>query len=442
MSKTLQKTESVVKRLEDDRVMVIENVAKKFCKNLKRSMWYGSKELALNVLGVRPKTDHLRRDEFWALNDINLELRRGDILGIIGMNGCGKTTLLSLMAGIFPPDQGEIGIRGRIGSLIALGAGFHPHMTGRENVYLNGIILGMSRAEVDKKFQSIADFADIGDFLDAPVSTYSSGMTVRLGFAVAIHCEPEILLIDEVLAVGDVSFRNKCLRKMSELRRRAKAMIFVSHQMTNVRAICNRVIVMDKGKIVHDGGVEEGIARYQSIARDVGLIGAEKERDNESPGELVSTEIVEYIDSGVLDEQGNETQKIAYGEDIRIYYDIRAHRDIPKPMISFGLWDPRDVHILSESNLYEDNGAVEVPAFEKGRKYRLSCVFKKPNILPGIYRLNLGVEDAETYERYHLRIQDPVQIEHRGLKNFIIDGVQPPVAVMDLESTWDFTEMD
>ena len=221
----------------NDVVVSVKNVSKKFCRNLRRSMAYGILDLSKNLMGLKPDTSTLNRDEFWALDDVSFELRRGETLGIIGINGSGKSTLLRLLSGIFPPDKGEIAVKGRIGSLIAVGAGFHPHMTGRENVFLNGAILGMSRKEIEKKYDSIVGFAEIGDFLEAPVSTYSSGMRVRLGFAIAVHCEPDILLIDEVLSVGDLSFRNKSLRHMANFRAKAKALIFISHNLEQVRVL-------------------------------------------------------------------------------------------------------------------------------------------------------------------------------------------------------------
>jgi lipopolysaccharide transport system ATP-binding protein len=193
------------------------------------------------MFGIQVKTYCLRKDEFWALDNISFNLKKGESLGIIGVNGSGKSTLLRLITGIFPPDMGRIAIRGKVGALIAVGAGFHPHMTGRENIYLNGTILGMTRKELNEKMDEIISFADIGDFLDAPVNTYSSGMRVRLGFAIAVHCEPDILLVDEILSVGDLAFRNKSMRKMAEFREKANALIFISHNLEQVRNLCSKV---------------------------------------------------------------------------------------------------------------------------------------------------------------------------------------------------------
>src|SRR4030042_3217494 len=179
----------------------VEHVSKKYCKSLKRSMLYGVQDIGRNMVGLSSRSDRLRKNEFWAVDDISFEVKRGETLGIIGPNGAGKTTLLKMLNGIFWPDKGKITMKGEFGALIEIGAGFHPLLTGRENIYINAAILGMKKKYVDEKFEDIIKFADIGDFIDTPVKFYSSGMFVRLGFAVAVHCEPDILLVDEVLAV-------------------------------------------------------------------------------------------------------------------------------------------------------------------------------------------------------------------------------------------------
>ena len=187
--------------MNDNISIKVENISKKYCKSLKRSMLYGVKDIARNTIGLSSHSDKLRKGEFWALDNVSFEAKKGETFGIIGPNGSGKTTLLKLLNGIFWPDKGKISVKGNVGALIEVGAGFHPLLTGRENIYINAAILGMTKEETDKKFDVIVEFADIGDFLDVPVKHYSSGMFVRLGFAVAVHCEPDILLVDEVFAV-------------------------------------------------------------------------------------------------------------------------------------------------------------------------------------------------------------------------------------------------
>ncbi len=252
------------RRGEKDVILSVKNISKKFCKTLRRSMAYGIIDLSKNLVGIKPDSTQLRRDEFWALDNIKFELRRGEVLGLIGVNGSGKTTLLRLLAGIFPPDKGEISIKGRTGALIAVGAGFHPHMTGRENIRLNSAILGMSRMEIDSKFQDIVDFAEIGTFLDSPVGTYSSGMRVRLGFSIATAIQPDLLLLDEILAVGDRKFIAKCYNRIGNARARG-ATIFVSHNMSQINRICTSVLLLHQGKIAFYGSTNEGVQLYNSL---------------------------------------------------------------------------------------------------------------------------------------------------------------------------------
>lgn len=247
-----------------DTLIKVENLSKKFCKSMKRSMYYGSVDILRSMLGISYPTETLRKGEFWALKDINFELKRGETLGLIGMNGSGKSTLLRMLSGIFPPDKGKITINGSVGSLIAVGAGFHPHMSGRENIYLNGTILGMSRKEIKRKFDEIVDFAEIEDFLDAPVSTYSSGMRVRLGFAIAVHREPDILLVDEVLAVGDARFQRKCINKLNEIQRLSTSIILVSHNMQTIEAMCMVSVLLKKGKQILHGNTRSVIPYYET----------------------------------------------------------------------------------------------------------------------------------------------------------------------------------
>jgi homopolymeric O-antigen transport system ATP-binding protein len=204
----------------------------------------------------------------WALRDVSLDVNRGDVLGIVGRNGAGKTTLLKILSRITHPTEGMIEIRGRVGSLLEVGTGFHFELTGRENVYLNGAILGMRKAEIARKFDDIVEFAEIGDFIDTPVKRYSSGMYVRLAFAVAAHLEPEILVVDEVLAVGDTAFQKKCIGKMGDVARSGRTVLFVSHNMGAVAELCNRAILLEKGRKIADGSVTTVFDEYTRILGD------------------------------------------------------------------------------------------------------------------------------------------------------------------------------
>lgn len=211
-----------------------------------------------------------RRQEFWAVRDVSFEVRRGETLGIIGHNGAGKSTILKLLSNITIPSSGEITINGRLAALIEVGSGFHPELTGRENVYLSGSILGMRRAEIARKIESIVDFAGIRQFIDIPVKRYSSGMLVRLGFSIAAHLEPDVLLLDEVLAVGDAAFQLKCLNRVDELREGGKTIIFISHDLNAVERLCDRVLLMDHGQIIANGNPAEVIDLYKKSAGTAG----------------------------------------------------------------------------------------------------------------------------------------------------------------------------
>ena len=249
-----------------DTVIEVNNLSKKFCRSLKRSLYYGTLDAGRAMMGFPNRNVDLRTDEFWALDDISFTLKRGDSLGLIGANGSGKTTLLRLLSGIFPPDKGRIHIRGRVASLIAVGAGFHPHMSGAENIYLNGVLLGLSRSEIKRRFDEIVEFAEIGEFIEAPVSTYSSGMRVRLGFSIAAHTKPEILLVDEVMSVGDTRFRRKASEAMTRLLKENKtSLVLVSHNAFTVRDQCDTAILLSKGRVAFYGNVDQAYEEYHRI---------------------------------------------------------------------------------------------------------------------------------------------------------------------------------
>lgn len=248
-----------------DTLISVEKVSKKFCRNLKKSLWYGVKDLSSELIGRTSSHGQLRKDEFWALQDVSLELKRGDTLGLIGRNGAGKTTLLRMINSLIKPDSGRIEIKGRMQALIALGAGFNPILTGRENIYVNASVLGIPKTEVDRRFDEIINFAGIPEFIDSPVQSYSSGMSVRLGFAVAAHMEPDILLVDEVLAVGDEGFQSKCLNKIGELKKNGTAIILVSHNMHTISTFAKKVILIKDGRHELYENVSEGIREYKSL---------------------------------------------------------------------------------------------------------------------------------------------------------------------------------
>lgn len=248
-----------------EKIVECDNISKKFCRNLKKSLWYGVKD-GISEIITGQSSNELRKEEFWALKDISFELRRGECLGLLGRNGAGKTTMLKLLSGLIKPDKGTVTLKGKIGGLIALNAGFNGILSGRENIIINGSILGYSRDEIQDRMQDIIDFAEIPDFIDAPVNTYSSGMSVRLGFAIAaILTKPDVLLLDEVLAVGDIGFTIKCLNKVREMMKNS-AVIFVSHNIQLVSKFCTNILLLEKGeKRLVTSEVSKGIESYLSF---------------------------------------------------------------------------------------------------------------------------------------------------------------------------------
>jgi lipopolysaccharide transport system ATP-binding protein len=267
----------------------VENVSKKFAKSLKKSLYYGVQDLISGITG-RAQNKDLRSDEFWAVKDISFEVRRGECLGLIGHNGAGKSTLLKILNGLISPDEGTIRIKGKIGALIELGAGFNPILSGRENIYNNAAIIGFTRKEIEAKFDAIIAFSEIEEFIDMPVQNYSSGMKVRLGFAIAAQMQPDVLIIDEVLAVGDLGFILKCFKQIDTLLPHT-AVIFVSHSMPMVARISNQIILMQRGVVDYQGkDVPKGIDAYygkfnsndQNIMFDDGTVTLLKHSVNKS----------------------------------------------------------------------------------------------------------------------------------------------------------------
>jgi lipopolysaccharide transport system ATP-binding protein len=248
----------------DEIAIVASGISKKYRIGVRQDPYGRLSESLWNAITspFRRKRDRDRADDFWALRDVSFEVPRGSVVGIIGRNGAGKSTLLKILSRITEPTLGRAELRGRVGSLLEVGTGFHQELTGRDNVFLSGAILGMKRSEIQRKFDEIVAFADIGQFIDTPVKRYSSGMKVRLGFAVAAFLEPEILFIDEVLAVGDAEFQKKCLGKMSEIGEGGRTVIFVSHSMPAILRLCNRAILLDHGRVVVDGHTHEVVRRY------------------------------------------------------------------------------------------------------------------------------------------------------------------------------------
>ncbi|MFN4284033.1 MAG: ABC transporter ATP-binding protein [Alphaproteobacteria bacterium] len=278
--------------------------------------------------------DHGNRhgDRILALNDVNFSVKEGEVLGIIGRNGAGKSTILKILSRITGPTTGQIKVRGRLSSLLEVGTGFHAELTGRENIYLNASILGMSQREIHNRFEEIVEFAEIGDYIDTPVKRYSSGMYVRLAFAVAAHLETEILVVDEVLAVGDVGFQKKCLGKMGDAANSGRTVLFVSHRMDHISALCSRTLVFDKGRIVHDGETAAGVRRYYAMFEEQQAVTLEHRADREGNGRI------RFIDGWVENAAGERVQTVNTGENVKVVLRARNLHGQPISNLKAGVF--------------------------------------------------------------------------------------------------------
>ena len=372
--------------------IVAEHVGKKFLR--RRSSSHTLKSTVLETLRIRTGS----RDEFWALRDISFTVDTGETLGIIGANGAGKSTLLALLAGTKVPTNGRLTTHGTISSLLELGAGFHPELTGRENVYLAGAVMGIPRARMKERFSSIIEFAGLHDFIDQPVKHYSSGMYVRLGFAVAVEVDPDILLIDEVLSVGDASFQRKCIERMEAFRKCGKTMLIISHDLPTIQSVSDRILLLEEGKLLGIGAPSEVVDRYESLTRRKNAKTVEREWGT---GEVKITG-VEF-----LDEAGRSTDKFQWGKSLtaRISYDAQ-HR-IENPVFGFALASEAGLHIYGNNTQIERCVLSEING-----KGSISLTIDPISMGAGTYLFSFSVHSSDHKVNYH-RVDNrfPVLVE-------------------------------
>jgi len=342
--------------------------------------------------------DHFERigESILALDDVSFNVAQGEALGIIGKNGAGKSTLLKILSRVTAPTSGVVKVKGRIGSLLEVGTGFHPELTGRENVYLNGAILGMRKEEVDRKFDEIVDFSGVEKFIDTPVKRYSSGMYVRLAFAVAAHLDPEILVVDEVLAVGDAEFQKKCLGKMGDVAGEGRTVLFVSHNMSMIEVLCQNAILLEEGKFINLSNASEIINEYQKrVEYNNGNFFDSRDFDE--------TKTAFYTKINLLGKEKNPVNSIPMGDDLTIQLDFTTNQRIKSPKFGVRVYNPLKQDIVSWSSELSN---YEMPSTVNGGSVYLNV--ESLNLLPGLYHLAVGLSDG--YQSYNY-VEDALTFE-------------------------------
>ena len=353
----------------------------------------GERYLALRDVLARKGTDLGRRlrgsyraedapkmEEFWALKDVSFDVAKGDRVGIIGRNGAGKSTLLKIVSRITEPTTGKITLRGRVASLLEVGTGFHPELTGMENIYLNGAILGMNRAEIRRKFDEIVAFADVEKFLDTPVKRYSSGMYVRLAFAVAVHLEPEILIVDEVLAVGDAQFQKKCVSKMQSVAAGGRTILFVSHNMAAIRSVCNLGIVLEEGKVQESGAIDNAVEFYMAMTRDRFSLDADK----------ANTESF-IVDSVSVSSSAGKT--INTFDNVEIRVAVTPKVDIIDPGLYIGILTDENFRVFG----LDLKDFQTLPPMRRGRSYAYGFRISAFPLVHGEYQREVHLKDMSSH---------------------------------------------
>jgi ABC-type polysaccharide/polyol phosphate transport system ATPase subunit len=346
--------------------------------------------------------------DFWALRDISFEIPRGQTFCIVGENGSGKSTLLQLVAGILTPTSGTVAVNGRVSALLELGSGFNPEFTGRDNVYLNAAILGFNSAQIDKVYHRIEEFAEIGDFINQPVKTYSSGMVVRLAFAVAIHVDPEILIVDEALAVGDIYFRQRCMRKVHELRARGITILFVSHSAGDVKALGDRTMWLENGRIRELGDTDMVVSKYLGamVEKDSSYLELRKREVREHNGPVHAPEVVtdipnidhrygderaEVLGIAVLDEYGRKLPLLQPNSTVVVRISVRAHQRINMPNVGFMVRNHLGVDFAGTNTTRED---TELPPMEAGDVYTVDFHVQMPSLYPSSFSFSPAIADG------------------------------------------------
>lgn len=370
------------------------------------------------ALGLTRKKLHR---EHFALNGVDLKIYQGETVGIIGTNGSGKSTILKIITGVLNPTGGSVTVNGRISALLELGAGFNMEYSGMENIYLNGTMMGFSNEEIEKRIPEILEFADIGDFVNQPVKTYSSGMFVRLAFAVAINIDPEILIVDEALSVGDVFFQSKCYHKFEEFKKQGKTILFVSHDLSSIAKYCDRVVLLDRGKKLGEGSPKQMIDDYKRVLVGQYEMSEDKAEETVSAGE--NPELLEYgtkqakiTDFYILDEHGKRSTAVIKGTEFSIHMTAEFYEDLPAPIFAFSFKNIKGTEITGTNTMFEKSFLEPVKQGEKKE-----IIFKqKMSMQGGDYLLSLGITGYENddFQVYH-RLYDVLNITVISDKNTV-----------------------
>ena len=361
----------------------------------------------------------------WALKDINLEVRRGETLGIIGRNGAGKSTLLKVLAGVTPPTRGKVDVRGRVFPMIELNAGLHAELTGRENVRLLGAIIGFSRREIEAKMPEIEEFCELGEWFDKPVRMYSSGMLARLGFGVAVNAEADILLIDEVLAVGDLQFQNKSLSRMKEIRERGSTIVLVSHSLDQLQYLTQRAILLEHGQVIGTGDPMSVLNMYE---RYVFLEQAQKATERRFRKRRTTGEIT-FESVHVLDKHGNIANEIQRGQPFGLDMVLTAQRRIPKPSFQFSILTAKGIQCVWR---FSDEDGLQLDELSEGR-HRIRVWLDDVNLANGHYEFTFALRDGlayQTLERFH------------NLASFVVTGTGRARGIVDCNCKWEYSQIE
>jgi len=376
----------------------------------KRYVKYDDRPLLVNHLKFWHRTS---RSDLWALRNVEFDIEPGESVGILGRNGAGKSTLLQLLAGVTAPTEGVVRVRGRVAPLLSVGVGFHPELTGRENVYVNGTVLGLEKGTIDRRFDAIVEFAELEKFIDTPVKFYSSGMFVRLGFAVAVEADPDILLVDEVLAVGDFAFQMRSFERMKEIRANGATLVTVSHNLNAIRGYCDRTVVLHEGGTAFDGPTFEGISRYYQLMGQ-----AESDDPVEAQAQVrEDREALELLAFDLVDEDGQPLGHVRTGDKAALRIEARARRDIPTPFVSLMISTEKRIVIYNDTNC-----ETPFPPIRAGE--RVAMQVRLPlHLVTGGYFASATVNDGTLTDHVLIARTEPVSfyVTGRGLVSGVVD---------------------